>query len=448
MNPQIEQAARILEIKKAFDSSVAEMASAFSAAVSGDGITKESAEEWFKINLDSILETHRKSERAALGVPRYVVILSDSAGATGALPFRDRTDFTNWLEDKPFKISEIKGYGNLQEVDNRLVAVFSDSVAFIHPKYEDILEGRSQDMSRPIDSWKTASGGLTSYIEALAPEKWKTIMALEKPDAQWLRHHRNCNADWVEEVFSYEKDMCRIISQMKDNIEIVQVTEEAAKLISGCVISFKPEKFDQYLGTIVMRGSPFLFGRTTEIAILRKEEGFKLFIENVQHNGIRRSTYIDIKTDMLSDFDHLDFSQGEDTTRTEFGVENVEHFDSGIISEAVRYVVKYRLVSIAEKTPVQSCPCNRNGSRLRHGTRTIPAYRSVSLTKRYISGAREADYKDLDKEGKHIARVHVPGFIRQQAYGKQWSEHRTIWVDGFERGQWIRDGVIIRRVLP
>lgn len=70
-------------------------------------------------------------------------------------------------------------------------------------------------------------------------------------------------------------------------------------------------------------------------------------------------------------------------------MENVEHFDSGIISEAVRYVVKYRLVSIAEKTPVQSCPCNRNGSRLRHGTRTIPAYRSVSLTKRYISGARE-----------------------------------------------------------
>lgn len=76
--------------------------------------------------------------------------------------------------------------------------------------------------------------------------------------------------------------------------------------------------------------------------------------------------------------------------------------------------------------------------------------RTISLSSRYIHRKLNRGEKVLNedsdfswKEGKIKTVVSVSGFIREQAYGKERKLRKTIWVDGFERGQWVRQGLTI-----
>lgn len=37
--------------------------------------------------------------------------------------------------------------------------------------------------------------------------------------------------------------------------------------------------------------------------------------------------------------------------------------------------------------------------------------------------------------------VSVSGYIREQPYGEGRKLRKTIWVEGFTRGQWVREGL-------
>lgn len=71
-------------------------------------------------------------------------------------------------------------------------------------------------------------------------------------------------------------------------------------------------------------------------------------------------------------------------------------------------------------------------------TQGISRYR-ISLTKRYKGRKlyQGGDYK----EGKSLTLVSVSGYVRSQPYGPGKSLRKTIWVDGFMRGQWVKSGI-------
>lgn len=67
--------------------------------------------------------------------------------------------------------------------------------------------------------------------------------------------------------------------------------------------------------------------------------------------------------------------------------------------------------------------------------------RNISLSDRYYSMKRQPGKKAIDKSGKTLTVVQVSGFIRNQPYGKGRAERKTIWIDGFTRGQWVNTGL-------
>ena len=112
----------------------------------------------------------------------------------------------------------------------------------------------------------------------------------------------------------------------------------------------------------------------------------------------------------------------------------------------VEYAAKFLALQAVENKPVV----------IRDTAETLKRKKGVTLTKgintRTVSLSSRYRYKQLNshekvfsdwKEGKIKTVVSVSGFIREQAYGEGRKLRKTIWVDGFERGQWIRQGLSI-----
>lgn len=119
------------------------------------------------------------------------------------------------------------------------------------------------------------------------------------------------------------------------------------------------------------------------------------------------------------------------------------------------FVSSFTALMDCEKSPIEIEDTERRKKEklLKKGLRPsggITRY-SVSLTKRYRGIIRDPYQKSaaIDKgdeskdfrEGKSLSVVSVSGFIRNQAYGPGRTLRKRIWVDGFIRGQWIRNGV-------
>lgn len=105
------------------------------------------------------------------------------------------------------------------------------------------------------------------------------------------------------------------------------------------------------------------------------------------------------------------------------------------------FVRKYLAIRSAEKSPIESV--DRESLKLeRKGIKkTSGVFRySVSLSKRYKAIRREK-HEAMDKTGKVLTTVNVSGFIRNQPVGEGRKERKLIWVDGFSRGQWVRQGI-------
>lgn len=109
--------------------------------------------------------------------------------------------------------------------------------------------------------------------------------------------------------------------------------------------------------------------------------------------------------------------------------------------EVVEFVRKYLAIRKAEKSPIEAV--DRESLKLeRKGIKkTSGVFRySVSLSKRYKAIRREK-HEAMDKTGKVLTTVNVSGFVRNQPVGEGRKERKLIWVDGFSRGQWVRQGI-------
>lgn len=121
---------------------------------------------------------------------------------------------------------------------------------------------------------------------------------------------------------------------------------------------------------------------------------------------------------------------------------------------SMRFLKSFTMLLHCEKSPIEISNADRaKKERLeRIGlrfTERVTRY-SISLSQRYKGVIRDPYQKDASnngeaskdfREGKSLSVVSVSGFIRNQAYGPGRTLRKRIWVDGFIRGQWVRNGV-------
>ncbi len=123
---------------------------------------------------------------------------------------------------------------------------------------------------------------------------------------------------------------------------------------------------------------------------------------------------------------------------------NTLHFFLKGDESDLEYAAKLLALEKAEKTPLlindSADEAMKRGFYLRKGLNK----RSISLTKRYrhsvLNGGLNV-FHASGKEGKIKTIVSVSGYIREQPYGAGRKLRKTIWVEGFTRGQWVREGL-------
>lgn len=127
-----------------------------------------------------------------------------------------------------------------------------------------------------------------------------------------------------------------------------------------------------------------------------------------------------------------------------FLLDDVATDQNGVYFDVLTFIRKFLALQACERSPIvtQTQVERRLSER---GIRAISrvTHTQVSLSKRYRSVMSKHGKKALDRDGKELAVVEVSGFVREQVYGPGRSQRKTIWVDGFTRGQWVRRGVRI-----
>ena len=138
----------------------------------------------------------------------------------------------------------------------------------------------------------------------------------------------------------------------------------------------------------------------------------------------------------------LGFSVNEDgTIDTNRGTMYEGSAEHKLYLAAKHFIESFYALRQCEKTPIiiNNPQERKNASRGLKMTKGVSTYH-VSLSKRYkaIKRSYEANF---DKSNKTLTLVSVSGFVRTQHYGEGNKLTKKIWVDGFTRGQWVRNGL-------
>ena len=228
------------------------------------------------------------------------------------------------------------------------------------------------------------------------------------------------------------------------------VTSDAAKLVNTAKLSLNPSKWDDCVEPVVLKGNPYLFDDVLEIGFCpdtsglfrsekHNEEQCYLLMVEYGGSGFSRFLSIPIPSSLLSKI--MDAPDANDLIMEQ----------KRVAQPSIEFVVKYCLLMKAEKRPIEVVSGVSRMGRVNKQTNGKYCYQTISLTKKYIQTNKkssQSDAKEFDTEGKHKTTVSVSGFLRQQHYGKGNSKVKTIWIDDFDRGQWVNDGVKIRKIVP
>ena len=124
---------------------------------------------------------------------------------------------------------------------------------------------------------------------------------------------------------------------------------------------------------------------------------------------------------------------------------NWSTFSTAMLHEAM-FCTKLLALLDCERTPllVDGVAPNNGTSERRTGNSSLkkkgPRTVTISLTERYSHTVTKTGEGHLDKDGLVKTVVSISGFIRTQHYGPGRSQKKQIWIDGFMRGQWVKEG--------
>jgi len=110
-------------------------------------------------------------------------------------------------------------------------------------------------------------------------------------------------------------------------------------------------------------------------------------------------------------------------------------------NEALRFLIVYSILLEAGKTPILvSTGEIIKSKKAKHGKKVKEKelVKYISLTKRKVYRNDNTSNNDkLNKDDKKETIIMVTGFLRHQACGKDWKDHKWVYVECFERRQWI-----------
>lgn len=241
-----------------------------------------------------------------------------------------------------------------------------------------------------------------------------------------------------------EFEIACLILSMGGEPTIHLVNQTAARLIEGTRFNLDIVDYldDLKEPLILTAKSGYLFGSVREFAIFFLEDTNKYHVlQNVEMNGepgiqvmfLEKGAFIERRDDLQENADPAITSEYVYTAA----------------EQAFIYALKFRRMMQSEKTPIEAQVTDSHSKILKKGIgRTIPSYRTVSLSQTYVRRRKEmeAARQEMQKGGKHLALVEISGFIREQPYGPGRSLRKTIWVDGFESHRWRKEGVQIVNV--
>lgn len=118
--------------------------------------------------------------------------------------------------------------------------------------------------------------------------------------------------------------------------------------------------------------------------------------------------------------------------------------------EAIRFLMVFSLLLEADKTPIEIQSNRLRQKRsvaMRQATlgRDDWTVKRISLTTRRVSKPSKPVSSGESIEGRILSPTMVTGHLAYQAYGKQWSLRRWIYIDSYEARRWIAPGQ--RRII-
>lgn len=139
----------------------------------------------------------------------------------------------------------------------------------------------------------------------------------------------------------------------------------------------------------------------------------------------------------------LSFSVNEDgSIDTNRGTMHEDSAEYKLYQAAKHFLASFYALKNCDKTPIviDNPQERKNASKGFKLTKGISSY-NVSLSKRYRAKKQSLESL-LDKSDKTLTLVSVSGFVRTQHYGEGNKLTKKIWVDGFTREQWVRNGLV------
>ena len=171
-----------------------------------------------------------------------------------------------------------------------------------------------------------------------------------------------------------------------------------------------------------IENKPIFFTSSTTPLFLNVMEFIYIPEENLYGYSLALTPSSDIR--MILYFNH----ESEDTKK--------------LLDATKHFLASFYALKSCEKTPIviNNPQERKNASKGFKLTKGISSY-NVSLSKRYRAKKQSLE-SILDKSDKTLILVSVSGFVRTQHYGPGRMSTKKIWVDGFTRGQWVRNGLV------
>jgi len=264
--------------------------------------------------------------------------------------------------------------------------------------------------------------------------------------------------DW-----KYVENMVATRLMFKRNLVVYEVSDEANIKIVNTNMDFIPEELPLLLeGAFLVEKKDDVYLYDDVTAIFGYSSGdhvninFLRYMDDGEGGYDEGNVYLSIPVQELLGNKVQKLVQGivvvdeennvldkKEYMKAEYSKENQERIKRGL-----QFILVFGYMISAEKTPFETSNRmreikSRNGDGKKERKTWIE--RHISLSKQYKRErlVRENEARGaLDKEGKIKEEVVVRGFLRQQAYGKEWKMRKTIWIEEFKRSQWVTDGNI------
>jgi len=229
-------------------------------------------------------------------------------------------------------------------------------------------------------------------------------------------------------------------SKLSSFMTINILTLPVVKKINSLFIDVFPKEIPKLMkdGLHIEAKNIPLYDNITRIILYNEEP-----LDNQERIGI-----ILFKTDMKYMTATLPYSSilgiaAEEIDKIEF-VGKTKNEDIAPFRKGIMFCFIFAILIEAEKTPTVIKDSNKSENIKKNKTdkKNTEGWieRTVYINKKYLSTNHNEIKTMLYKDDKILKRITVTGFLRNQAYGKNFCEHKYVYIDNHPSYRWVTEG--------